>query len=146
MSKLYDNYLFLKANEKEFKNTLYLFKSGIFFIMLADDAVVASRLLNLKTTIFVNDIIKCGFPINSLDKYSSILSQSNYKFKIIDTSKSTCYTLNNYTIDKQVNNLLYTIIDLDEESLSISEAYSFISQLKIHAQNILNNQNNEKEQ
>lgn len=146
MSKLYDSYLFLKANEDESEKTLYLFKSGIFFIMLADDAIVASRLLNLKTTIFVNDILKCGFPINSLDKYSSILNQFNYKFKIIDTAKSTCYTLNNYTIDKEINNLLHTIIDLDEESLSISEAYSFINKLKICAQNILQNQTNKKEQ
>lgn len=30
MSKLYDNYLYLKANDKDSSNTLYIFKSGIF--------------------------------------------------------------------------------------------------------------------
>ena len=69
MSKLFDNYLNLKATEKDANNTLYIFKSGIFFIFLDNDARIASKLLNLKLTYLTENIIKCGFPINSLAKH-----------------------------------------------------------------------------
>ena len=93
MSKLYDNYLYLKETDDK---TLYLFKSGIFFIFLADDAKIASKLLNLKITYFTEDVIKCGFPVSSLEKYTNILKRSPYNFKIVDNIKNTIYSIHNY--------------------------------------------------
>ena len=48
MSKIYEKYLKLKSSSNYEKNTLYLFKSGIFFIFIDNDAKLASNLLNLK--------------------------------------------------------------------------------------------------
>ncbi len=50
MSKLYDIYSSLKSNEPKSDKTLYLFKSGIFFILIDEDAKIASKILNLKIT------------------------------------------------------------------------------------------------
>ena len=47
MSKLYNNYLALK---KENESTLFLFKSGIFYIFLDEDATKISNILGLKLT------------------------------------------------------------------------------------------------
>ncbi len=137
MSKLYDNYLFLKTNENNSDNTLYLFKSGIFFIFLDNDAKIASKLLNLKITYLTPSVVKCGFPLNSLEKYSNLLKQTSYELKIVDTAKSTAYTINNYTIDEKTKNLLSEISSVDSNTLSIKEAYNFIDTIQVSAKSIM---------
>lgn len=142
MSKLYDNYLNLKATEEDANNTLYIFKSGIFFIFLDNDARIASKLLNLKLTYLTEDIIKCGFPINSLEKYTNILNKTSYKIKIIDTAKNYVYTFDDYKLDKKIEELLSVINSVDINSLSVKEAYDFIDFLKEYTQNIFGKENN----
>ena len=71
MSKLMNLYTNLK---KQDSNTLYLFKIGLFYNFLNDDAKKISNLLQLKLTNLSPEIIKCGFPYSSLDKYLKILS------------------------------------------------------------------------
>lgn len=137
MSKLYDNYLYLKANDKEASKTLYIFKSGIFFIFLDSDAKIASALLNLKITYLTENIIKCGFPLNALEKYTNILKTSSYNFKIIDSNFSTSYTIDNYQIDGETKELLSDISSVDVTSLSIKEAYDFIDKIQTSAKSIL---------
>mgnify|MGYP001851826771 FL=1 len=138
MSKLFDNYLNLKATENDSDNTLYIFKSGIFFIFLDNDAKIASRLLNLKITYLTEDVIKCGFPISSLEKYTNILNRTPYKFKIIDNVKNSIYTFNDYKLDEKIERLLSKICSIDINSLSVKEAYDFISSLKDSVQAIYN--------
>lgn len=65
-SKLYKKYLSLKIEDSSY---FYLFKSGIFYIFISDDAKIISPLLNLKLTNLNSVIMKCGFPINSAEKY-----------------------------------------------------------------------------
>lgn len=145
MSKLYDNYLFLKKNENNSDTTLYLFKSGIFFIFLDNDAKIASKLLNLKITYLTQSVVKCGFPLNSLEKYSNLLKQTSYELKIVDTAKSTAYTINNYAIDEKTKNLLSEISSVDSNTLSIKEAYNFIDTIQISAKSIVEGDNNAKQ-
>ncbi len=137
MSKLYEKYLFLKGNEEDSDETLFLFKSGIFFIFLDADAKIASQILNLKLTHLTEKIVKCGFPINALNKYKTLLGQTTYKLKIIDNSTNTAYTLNNYFINEDINSLLLKISTIDSDSLSIKEAYTFIDDIKNSAKLIL---------
>lgn len=137
MSKLYDTYLSLKANEKENLNTLYLFEAGIFFICLEEDAKKASQILNLKLTNLNQNVVKCGFPINSLNKYSNLLKLSGYTFKIVDTSKKEVLSLTNYSIDNNINKLLEDISNIDTDNLSVKEAYNFIDSIKETAKTII---------
>ena len=67
MSKLYNIYQDLKKEDKE---KIYIFKAGAFFILLDDDAKLISEKLNLKLTKLNDSLVKCGFPINSIEKYT----------------------------------------------------------------------------
>ncbi len=127
MSKLFLLYGNLK---KEEPNTLFLFKSGIFFIAIDKDAISLSKLLNLKLTNLNNTILKCGFPCSSLDKYLVLLKAHNINVKIIDTTKNTTYFLNEYQENKNIKELLDFINNIDINNLSVSEAYNLLEDIK----------------
>ena len=82
MSKLYERYLKLK---KQDSSVLYLFKNGIFYIFLEEDAKKMSSLLNLKLTNLNESVLKCGFPVNNLAKYSSLIQSNGYQVHIVET-------------------------------------------------------------
>ena len=84
MSKLYDKYRILK----EKKDILYIFKVGIFYLFIAEDAIKMNKELNLKCTHLNDKVLKCGFPIDSLNKYKKILDLKNYEYEIIDNEFS----------------------------------------------------------
>ena len=71
MSKLFTMYQNLKS---ENSSDLYLFKSGMFYIFLDDDARKINELLGLKLTNLNSSVQKCGFPQNSLNKYLKLLN------------------------------------------------------------------------
>ena len=63
MGKLYTKYKSLKGKDT---SMLYLFRSGIFYIGLDEDAKKLTETLGLKLTNFDGNTVKCGFPSNSL--------------------------------------------------------------------------------
>lgn len=134
MGKLLDIYNNLKNTDS---SSLYLFKSGMFYIFLDEDAKKASVLLNLKLTHFTPEILKCGFPINTLDKYLNLLNNMNYDVKIIDTAKCTIYNITEYANDIKTDKLLQMISSINIDTLSISEAYSFIENINHEASEII---------
>ena len=86
MSKLYDKYEKLKANDLE---CIYLFLCGNFYIALDSDAIMLNELFDMKLTKFSNLCDKCGFPINSLEKYEIKLKDKNIKYKLINEISDT---------------------------------------------------------
>lgn len=134
MSKLYNNYLELK---KENNNYIYLFKSGIFYIALQEDAKIISQKFGLKLTNLSDTIIKCGFPSNSIDKYISLFTNNNIKFKIIDSKINTSFSPIQYKQNTKTKELLDLINTIDSDLLSIKEAYLFIEKIKDMAKEIL---------
>lgn len=134
MSKLYNNYLELKKEENSY---IYLFKSGIFYIALQEDAKVLSQKFGLKLTNLNDTIIKCGFPSNSIDKYISLFTNNNIKFKIIDSKINTSFSPTEYKQDTKTKELLNLINNTNPDLLSIKEAYSFIENIKDMAKEIL---------
>lgn len=134
MSKLIDMYKNLKQENQE---TLYLFKSGLFYIFLDEDAKLMSNIFSLKLTNLNLSFVKCGFPANSLDKYLKILNCTQYKVKIIDNNTNTTLTPKEFELNKNTINLLETISNIDNNNLSIKEAYDFISNIKNTANKIL---------
>lgn len=99
MSKLYIEYL---KRKKEDCNKYYLFKSGIFYIFLSDDAKNINKITPLNITNLTKDIVKCGFPNNSLDKYLNIFNNLGLTIEIVNgiTKEKTG---NNY--NKVINRL-----------------------------------------
>lgn len=134
MSKLVNIYKNLKNQDAD---TIYLFKSGIFYIILDEDAKKVSPLLDLKLTKLNDTIVKCGFPVSAYNKYFNILNQSTIKFKIIDKINGLSLTFNDFTIEQSLKNLLNKINQIDTEHLSVSEAYKFIEDIQKDSRKIL---------
>lgn len=137
MSKLYDLYSYLKRTSNK-SNVLYLFKSGIFYLFIDRDAIIASDILGLKLTNLTDDIVKCGFPTSSLDKYTRILSHCNYTIQIVDSSTEHIYNYSEFKLNDKTQALLYELAELTPDNYSIKEAYEKLEIYKIRAQKILN--------
>lgn len=126
MSKLYQKYLELKSNQNHQDNTLYLFKSGIFFIFIDEDAKLASHYFHLKLTQLNENIVKCGFPSNSFSKYLGLFEHSPYHVEIVSLEKQQSLSAQNYLIDENIKEIMREIIAVDIDTLSISQAYDFL--------------------
>lgn len=125
MSKLYDIYKKLKNENSE---TLYLFKSGVFYICLDDDAKVLSKIYNFKLTNLNVDIVKCGFPCSSFDKYYKLFVNDDINFKIVENN--AIFDSSDYLLNKSILSLLDKISKVNIDNLSVSEAYQFIEELQ----------------
>ena len=88
MSKLYQTYAALKMQDS---SQLYLFKSGIFYIFLDEDAKLISTKFNLKLTNLNSIVVKCGFPTSQIEKYNNFFNISNIYFKILDVHNIELY-------------------------------------------------------
>ena len=117
MSKLLTMYNNLKEKDSD---TLYLFKIGLFYNFLNNDAITVSNLLNLKITNLSPTIIKCGFPSNSLEKYIVLFNNFNL-----------------YKLNSDIKNFCNKISCINIESLSVQEAYNLLEELKMEASNFL---------
>ena len=133
-SKLYANYVSLKIKSPYKK---YLFKSGIFYIFIDDDAKELHKLLNLKLGNLNSQIVKCGFPVNSLDKYMKLLKQYGYAVEIVDFSTNSLFNYEEYLFKTKIHKFIDKISHLEIDSLSISKAYDILEDLKHEANNIL---------
>ena len=127
MSKLYKRYNELKATND---NQLYLFKSGMFFIFLDNDAKLISNELNLKLTKLNDNIVKCGFPINSFEKYSNLLKERGFEFSIIDEKSSIVTSTSNYLSNIEIVNMINKIKNMDINKTSPIQAFNILSNLK----------------
>lgn len=119
MSKLYDVYVKEKENNKDM---CYLFECGKFYIFLDEDARRISNITTLKLTNLNSDIVKCGFPINSLDKYMNIFNNLNIDIKIIDKEKS----------EVDMNKILKKIEKLDINTITPIESLNILNELKVN--------------
>ena len=135
MSKLYNTYLALKKQDLQ---TIYLFKSGIFFIAIDKDAYTLSNIFNFKLGNLTNTVVKCGFPCSSFDKYANLFKLHHLPIKIIKLEDNTLYSFNEYQQSKALIELLEYIHSVDVNNLSITEAYQWIENLKNKAMNINN--------
>lgn len=134
MSKLYERYLFLKSQNS---SILYLFKNGFFYIFLADDAKKMAPILNLKITNLNDSVVKCGFPINNLEKYSTFIKNAGYEVQIVDFSTSQTHSSNELILNSKIKDFIQLISKIDSNNMSISEAYSFIDEVNRQAKDFI---------
>ena len=133
MSKLYKKFLELK---KVNDNKVYLFKSGIFYISLNQDAEKISKLFNFKITSLNNDVVKCGFPEKRLEYYSSLLTQNNIDFEVVDIKYSKIENYSDYLNNIKFKRIINTLLDLDTNNISFREAFDILEKLSKDAKNI----------
>lgn len=113
MKKQIDVYF---ANKEKNDSKIYLFKSGIFYYFLDEDAKYISQKYNFKLTAFGKNV-KCGFPVKSLEKYLYIFSKEDIEV-ITDNNDS-----NSLKIVSILEN-----IDLNE--ITPHKAYLLLSEMK----------------
>ena len=116
MSSIYNTYCNLKKDNSE---NLYLFKSGNFYIFLDEDAKKINKITTLKLINHSKNIVKCGFPCNSLEKYLDIFNNLNLNVQVID----------NITNDSLDNYLKY-IKDLDIDNITPKISINILYKLK----------------
>ena len=133
MSKLYEKFLELK---KANNNKIYLFKSGIFYIGLSEDAKVISELFNFKITNLNNEVTKCGFPEKKLEYYSSLLKQNNTDFEVMDLKYSKIEIYSDYLNNIKFKNIINTLRNIDINDISFKEAFLILEKLSEEAKNI----------
>ena len=116
MSKLYMNYL---KNKNVDKDKYYLFRSGMFYIFIDEDAKNICKYVPLKITNLNKDIVKCGFPLENLNKYMEIFNRLGIDVVIVDNSNKNN---NKDRVIKMIEN-----IDIDNVSplMAINMLYKF---------------------
>ena len=145
MSKLFKNYISLKSQDC---NKFYLFKSGIFYIFLDDDARAMSQQFGFKLGNLNDSVVKCGFPTNSLDKYIEKFKIAGCPVHIVcdndlkTTSNSVDlnFFVNNQLFEKTLNNFL----DLNIDMLSISQAFDTLFNLQHDFKQVMQEVSDEK--
>lgn len=114
MSKLLNQYKELKKKDSK---KIYLFRVGIFYNILNEDAKIVSNTIGLKLTDLSPEIIKCGFPVSKLDKYTSLLKDHNLEFEVVSTSshQTTPY-----------DSIIKKILEIDINNTTCKEAFDIL--------------------
>ena len=143
MSKLYQTYAALKMQDS---SQLYLFKSGIFYIFIDEDAKFISSKFNLKLTSLNSMIVKCGFPTSQIEKYTNLFNIANISFKIVDTAENILYSSKDFVLNNKIFSFLKKLSTINSNELSISQAYDLIALISTESQLLLGDYNNGKKQ
>lgn len=126
MSKLQKQYEELKKKNSE---KIYIFKVGIFYNILNDDARVVSNSIGLKLTDLGPDIVKCGFPIAKLDKYTNLLRSKDLQYEVINTltpsNQNTSY-----------DNIVKKIESIDLNNTTCKEAFDILYNIQQNLKSI----------
>lgn len=126
MSKLLNKYNELKNNDP---NKVYIFKIGIFYNILNEDARKVSNAIGLKLTDLGPNIIKCGFPISQIDKYTLLLKNNNITFEIINPPASS-------NQNTSYNHIIRTIENIDLNNTTCKEAFDILYTIQQNLKNI----------
>lgn len=125
MSKLLKQYEQLK---KEDASCIYLFRVGIFYNILNEDAKIINEKLGLKITDLGPSIFKCGFPVSQLDKYIILLNKMKIKYKVIDNLPNS--NIGDYMKNVEIKKILNKIDGLDMNNTTFQQAFNILLDLQ----------------
>lgn len=132
MSKLLKQYESLKKIDSSY---IYIFRVGIFYNILNEDAKIMNEKLNLKITNLSPEIFKCGFPVSTLDKYKKILNEKGIKYKIIDNLPNNMNTTD-YMNNVEIKHIINRIINLDMNNTTFQQAFNILLDIQNKLKNI----------
>ena len=132
MSKLLTQYQELKKKDA---SSIYIFRVGIFYNILNEDAKIINEKLGLKITSLGPSIFKCGFPVSSLDKYIIQLNNLKIKYKIIDNLPNS--NINDYMNNIEVKKIINKIINLDMNNTTFQQSFNILLDIQNHFKKII---------
>ena len=133
MSKLYKSYINLKEQDS---NYVYIFKSGMFYIFIDEDATKISEIFGFKLVKLNDKINKCGFPSSRLDYYIDKMQTRGIKFKIIDEDYSKIENYADYMNNNKLKEIVNKIIKINLDEISFRQAYEILEDVKLEMMEI----------
>ena len=133
MSKLLKQYEDLK---KENKDTIYLFRVGIFYNIINQDANLVNEQLGLKITDLGPNIYKCGFPVSQLEKYKRIFDQKEINYTVIDNFPNNSITTNDYLNNIELKKIVNKIIEIDFNNTTFQQSFNLLLDIQEKLKNI----------
>lgn len=127
MGKFYKQYTNLKSKNN---SIIYLFKSGLFYICLDEDAKKLNETFNLKLTNFDGTIMKCGFPVKSIDNYIEKFKEANITYEFVDNDFDKIESPETYLNSIKIKYIFETLQDIDIDNISPKEAHNILYKLK----------------
>ena len=132
MSKLLKQYEELKKNDV---SSIYLFRVGIFYNILNEDAKLINEKLGLKITDLGPSIFKCGFPVSQLDKYIILLNKMKIKYKVINNLPNDS-NINDYLKNVEIKKILNKIADMDLNNTTFQQAFNTLLDIQNKLKNM----------
>ena len=132
MSKLLKQYEELKKNDA---SSIYLFRVGIFYNILNEDAKLINEKLGLKITDLGPSIFKCGFPVSQLDKYIILLNKMKIKYKVINNLPNDS-NINDYLKNVEIKKILNKIADMDLNNTTFQPAFNTLLDIQNKLKNM----------
>ena len=132
MSKLLKQYEELKKNDA---SSIYLFRVGIFYNILNEDAKLINEKLGLKITDLGPSIFKCGFPVSQLDKYIILLNNMKIKYKVINNLPNDS-NINDYLKNVEIKKILNKIADMDLNNTTFQQAFNTLLDIQNKLKNM----------
>lgn len=132
MSKLIKK---LEELKKHDASSIYIFRVGIFYNILNEDAKILNEKLGLKLTSLSPEIVKCGFPISSLDKYTKKFDELQLKYKVIDDLPNNT-NIEDYTNNIEVKKILNKIKNLDMNNTTFQQAFNILLDIQNKLKNV----------
>lgn len=126
MSKILKQYNELKKKDA---SPIYIFRIGIFYNILNEDAKIINQKLGLKITSLSPEIIKCGFPISSLDKYTRKLNELQMKYMVIDDLPSNT-NIQDYSNNVEIKSILKKITEIDMNNTTFQQSFNILLDLQ----------------
>ena len=132
MSKLLKQYEELKKYDA---SSIYLFRVGIFYNILNEDAKLINEKLGLKITDLGPSIFKCGFPVSQLDKYIILLNEMKIKYKVINKLPNDS-NINDYLKNVEIKKILNKIVDMDLNNTTFQQAFNTLLDIQNKLKNM----------
>lgn len=132
MSKLLKQYEELKKNDA---SSIYLFRVGIFYNILNEDAKLINEKLGLKITDLGPSIFKCGFPVSQLDKYIILLNKMKIKYKVINNLPNDS-NINDYLKNVEIKKIINKIADMDLNNTTFQQAFNTLLDIQNKLKNM----------
>ena len=132
-----NRYEYYKIKYKEY---IILMKSGNFYVALQQDAIVLNDIFKYKLNIS-NNIIKVGFPVNSLNKILKTLDNININYIVLDKNilhinKNKTNMYNKY-INNNISNYILRIKNIN--NILNQNVYNNIDSVLDNIENIIYN-------
>lgn len=122
MSKILKQYKELKEKDA---SSIYIFRIGIFYNILNEDAKILNEKLGLKITSLSPEIIKCGFPISSLEKYTKKLDNLQLQYQVIDDLPQNTNIVD-YTNNIEIKKILKKVTEIDMNNTTFQQSFNIL--------------------